>query len=148
LNSSSQELLSGRYLADHDHPAPGSGRKVWLPHRLDKFTQGLQVLCLSARACAEASAAVRERAWAKRYAAVVALPAAGLPAGSGLRAAGGGLRRRGALASSLRRRADGGGGGGGATERAHPYVPNTMLYEEAPRGRSRNSLTEMSPLPS
>ena len=51
-----------------------AGAPVWLPHRIDKFTRGLQVVTLSKAACSALNRSSEQRRWRKEYRALACLP--------------------------------------------------------------------------
>jgi|EP01047_Picozoa_sp_COSAG01_P021083 hypothetical protein len=117
--------------------------QVWLPHRIDKYTEGLQVVTLSKEACSALSRSGEQRRWHKRYRALACVPAhlqgfgaepttaaaAQVPAelrGSPLLcAAGTELAPAGAIESRIARRPL----RPRRSQPLHPFVPNCMLFE-------------------
>ena len=51
-----------------------AGAPVWLPHRIDKFTRGLQVVTLSKATCSALNRSSEQRRWRKEYRALACLP--------------------------------------------------------------------------
>jgi 23S rRNA-/tRNA-specific pseudouridylate synthase len=102
---------------------------VWLPHRIDKYTQGLQVATTDKAACTALSRDIMAQQWQKRYRVVACT--AGLSAaaagGSPLLRADGSLRREGLIESFLARRSMRPAGGG----LLHPHLPNCMLFSSS-----------------
>ena len=47
---------------------------VWLPHRIDKYTRGLQVVTVNKTACAALNRSSEQRRWHKRYRALACVP--------------------------------------------------------------------------
>jgi 23S rRNA-/tRNA-specific pseudouridylate synthase len=50
------------------------GEPVWLPHRIDKFTRGLQVATVCKEACSALNRSSEQRRWRKRYRALACVP--------------------------------------------------------------------------
>ena len=77
---------------------------VWLPHRIDKYTRGLQVVTVCKDACSALNRSSEQRRWRKRYRALTCIPR-GLDAQrSPLIRADGSLVREGWLVSGIVRR--------------------------------------------
>lgn len=47
---------------------------VWLPHRIDKYTRGLQVVTVCKEACSALNRSSEQRRWRKRYRALTCIP--------------------------------------------------------------------------
>ena len=102
-----------------------AGAPVWLPHRIDKFTRGLQVVTLSKAACSALNRSSEQRRWRKEYRALACLPRdAAARRRSPLFGCDGRLLRSGWLVSGIARRPL----QPTPTEPLHPYIPNSMLF--------------------
>ena len=74
---------------------------VWLPHRIDKYTRGLQVVTVCKEACSALNRSSEQRRWRKRYRALTCIPSGSDAERSPLIREDGSLVREGWLVSGM-----------------------------------------------
>ena len=77
---------------------------VWLPHRIDKYTRGLQVVTVCKEACSALNRSSEQRRWRKKYQALTCIPSGSDAERSPLVHADGSLVQEGWLVSEIVRR--------------------------------------------
>lgn len=82
----------------------GCVAQVWLPHRIDKYTRGLQVVTVCKEACSALNRSSEQRRWRKRYRALTCIPSGSDAERSPLIRADGSLVSEGWLVSGILRR--------------------------------------------
>ena len=121
------------------HLGRSASQPVWHPHRIDKFTQGLQLVTTSKAVCGALTRSGQERRWEKRYRAVACVPAHLRPSDAASASSGGkislpsspllcehdgSLLKSGWIESKIARRPMRPVAG----EPQHPFIPNCMLF--------------------